>query len=114
MSKKIINKRSKGMALERKAQKELEKEGWLVQRAPGSTKWNKQVDLFGLFDLMALRYEKIKFVQVKCNRLPTEKETRQLEDFQTIWLGDMVCVEWWCYWNKGKRKTKQGWEKITI
>lgn len=50
-----MSSRSKGMKNERRAQKELEQEGWLVHRARGSTMYNREVDIFGIFDLCCLK-----------------------------------------------------------
>jgi len=54
--------RSKGNALERKAQLQLEAQGYLVERARPQIVWigpgrpiTKRVDLFGCFDLLALK-----------------------------------------------------------
>ena len=122
-----MSARSKGMMIERMAQKELEADGWLVQRAPGSTRFSKQVDLFGLFDLICILPDngewpslKRKYIQIKANRKPTREERKKLK-----WFDSHCCcsyhpespidsVEWWVYWNRGKRKSKQGWEKIII
>jgi hypothetical protein len=118
-----MNKRAKGNKYERLAQKELEGTGWLVQRAQPSYRWNKQTDLFNLFDIIALKKdERIKFIQVKANRLPSKKDIELLNKFryycyfcfgqnksECLQIGE---VEWWCYWERGKRKNKHGWEKI--
>jgi hypothetical protein len=123
-----MNKRAKGNKYELKAQRELEREGFLVQRAPPSYRWNKQTDLFRLFDIIAVKKNtRTRYIQVKANRTPTQKEKESLNGFrhycyfelpkgifkfgEVIQIGE---VEWWCYWEKGKRKNKQGWEKIVF
>lgn len=52
----MVNCRAKGFANERKAEKILEEEGWTVQRVKGSTKFAKNVDFFGLWDILAIRH----------------------------------------------------------
>jgi len=101
-----MNTRIKGRRNELKAKAELEKEGWLVQDVKGSTKWNKNVDFFGLFDLIAIKKPKltdyyefnnsatlIKFIQVKTNRKPPFKKYEEFKDkhcrfnaFVEVWV----------------------------
>ena len=68
--------RQKGNRSELRAVKELERDGWLVYRVKGPTKFNKNVDIFGLFDIIAKR--------------PLKRETKNLltspSDPDTIWL----------------------------
>ena len=46
-----MNTRSKGANAEKEAQKILQQQGYLVDRVKGSSKFNKQVDFFGIGDL---------------------------------------------------------------
>lgn len=66
-------KRAKGSRNEKKAKDLLESEGWLVERVKNCGKFQKQVDFFGLFDLIAIREGQVLLVQVKTNRKPTMK-----------------------------------------
>jgi len=79
-----MNTRVKGQRAELKAQKELKEEGWFIERAPGSTKWNKQVDLWGIFDLVGLKkidgVQKRIWAQVKCNVKPSLKPFRKFKE----------------------------------
>ena len=126
-----MNSRAKGRRIENLAKKKLESEGWSVIQVSGSTKFKKQVDFFGLFDLIAMkpdRASRIRFIQVKANKLPTKKQWNKLNEFRYHCYKEIACdgffqsahsiqigeVEWWCYWNRGKRKNKQGWEVIII
>ena len=68
-----MSKRAKGNRSERKAVKELEEDGWLVYRVKGSTKFNKNVDVFGLFDIIARKDGLTKWVQIKTNKKPVLK-----------------------------------------
>ena len=106
-----MNTRTKGNRYELRARKELEADGYAVIRAPPATKWNREVDFFGLFDLIAVKKGEKRFIQVKANQLPGSKK-HELEEFYETYLNDTDTVEWWCYWERGKRKTKQGWEKL--
>lgn len=80
-----MNSRTKGRNAENEAKDILEKSGWAVIQAPGSFKFNKQVDLLGNnFDLVCIKKSKrkslgettitdslntkIRCIQVKCNR----------------------------------------------
>ena len=74
----------KGNYYERRAKKELEKEGWLVEKAPKVLKWfsgrcvTAKHDYFGLWDLICVKNRVTKYVQVSVNRKPPEwfKEAR--------------------------------------
>ena len=48
----MVSARSKGMRNEKEFQVILESEGYVVERVKGGTKWNKQTDFFGLWDLL--------------------------------------------------------------
>lgn len=61
----MINKVAKGTAYERKCMLHLEDDGWLVDRKP-RTKFSSP-DIFGVFDIVALKVDKMKLVQVKTN-----------------------------------------------
>lgn len=69
----MVDRRAKGRRRENEVKKTLQGLGWEVYQVSGSTKWNKQVDMFGLFDLFAIKRinnkTKFKFIQVK-NRKP--------------------------------------------
>lgn len=69
-----MNTREKGNRNERKAVKELEDVGWLTYRVKGSTKFNKSVDIFGLWDIFAIaRSGAMMLIQVKTNKKPVLK-----------------------------------------
>ena len=75
-----MSNRSKGQAAEREYQKILESQGYLVERVKGSSKWNKQVDIFGVFDLVGMNHKCLIGVQVKCNR--TGGAIKKLKEFK--------------------------------
>ena len=129
----MVNTRKAGQRIELMAQHYLEQYDWIVQRAPPSQQWNKQVDLFGLFDFIAIKGRSVlttgsnghnlkscdneprmKFIQVKSGRLPTTKEKQALKAFKDEYCPVRGSVEWWCYWKRGQRKNKQRWEMMVI
>jgi len=63
--KKKINSRAKGRRKELQAAKLLEAMGYQVQLAPNPTWWNRQVDLWGCWDVAGVSAEGFIFVQVK-------------------------------------------------
>ena len=105
----MVNTRQLGARYENLAKKELEKQGWTVYRVPGSTQWSKSVDIFHLFDLFCVRYGKYRLIQIKLNKKPP------MGPYDEFWEENKcndLDIECWAFWGKGKRKSKQGWEKI--
>lgn len=66
----MVNNRIKGNRNEAQAVKDLEAQGYLVYRVKGSTKWNTNVDIFGIFDILGIRKNESLLVQVKTNVKP--------------------------------------------
>ena len=62
-----MNGVARGRYFELKAKRELEKFGWLVERAP-MTRFRH--DFFGLWDLIAVKNNRVVFIQVACRRKP--------------------------------------------
>lgn len=60
--------RIKGNKTQARAIKFLESDGWLVDKVEKTGRFTKQKDLFGLFDLVAVRPDGVLFVQVKTNQ----------------------------------------------
>ena len=81
--------RSKGNALERKAQMLLEADGYMVERARPQIVWigpgrpiNKRVDLFGCFDLLAITPTRARLIQVCADTGGhAEERRRKIEAF---------------------------------
>lgn len=65
--KRRINTREKGRKGEIKAANLLIAKGYTVQLAPKPSKFAKQNDMFGLWDLIAVGKEEVRFIQVKVN-----------------------------------------------
>jgi len=92
---------SKGKRIERKARKELEEKGWLVDSKP-KVKFHSP-DLFGHFDLIAIKKgERPKLIQVKSNKkYPSSK----LREFAEREVPDCFSCEWWSW------QDYKGWVK---
>lgn len=96
-----MSNRRKGARSEMKAVKELESDGYLVYRVKGSTKWNANVDIFGIFDIIARKEKFTRWVQVKTNNKP------KMEPFKEFF--DRYCSEYETVevWNFRDYKEKQ-------
>ena len=107
-----MNTRLKGQKSEIKCEKELTNEGWLVHRVKGSSKFNKEVDIFGLFDILAIKIEKKKqkrkWIQVKTNKKLYGKQLKPFKDFKKDYCDVMDNVEVWSWFNY------KGWFKKII
>lgn len=69
MKKKKLNTKRKGQRTVDKAIIYLINHGWtLVDKCEKTGRFVKQKDLFGLFDLVAFRYNAVCFIQVKTNQ----------------------------------------------
>ena len=68
-----MNSRAKGRRSELKTKAYLEANGWIVDLVKGSSKFNKSVDFFNLFDGIAIKKGVVLFIQVKSNRKPSLK-----------------------------------------
>lgn len=109
-----MNTRTKGRLLELRAEKELNLDGWITYRVKGTTRFNKNVDIFGEFDILAVKKGIHKYIQIKANQKPGLKDIVRLGKLHKKYFGVKTKFEWWTYWNRGKRKSKQGWEKIDL
>lgn len=98
-----------------KDEKELQFNGWTTYLVPPSRQWQKQEDIFGLFDLFCVMNldEKGKFrlIQVRTNKLPSLKPFMEFKD---EFRCDDLSVEIWVYYEKGKHKTRKGLWKWVI
>lgn len=75
-----INSKAKGNRNEKKARNILEAEGYICEKQNYTRHGNK--DLFNLWDLVAVKGGKTRWVQVKTNRLPSPAYRQLLKDFQ--------------------------------
>lgn len=70
----MINRRAKGMRVERKAVESLELQGFLVYRVRGSSnRFNLNNDIFGLFDILCCKGGETRLIQVKSSQKPNLK-----------------------------------------
>ena len=85
-----------------KAVRELRKTGWLVYRVKGSTKFNRNVDIFTLFDICAKKNKITLWLQIKSNRKPV---LTPFEDFKKKYCCKHEKCEVWVYKDyKGKKE----------
>lgn len=75
-----MNTRAKGRNAEKEFASILRKQGYLVDLVKGSTKFNKQVDFFGIGDILAINKESLLIVQVKSNT--TSGAIKKLKEFK--------------------------------
>ncbi len=104
MKKKRINTNNKGNRIQRKAIEELEVSGWLVSKAGQQRgRFTKEKDLFGLFDIVAIKRGTLLLIQLTVNKPHTHKKYIKFsEDFSNEGL------EYW-QWVWYDRK---GWKKF--
>jgi len=89
-----MNTTSKGNRRQLQARKTLEAEGWQVIKAKRSSKWDEEIDFYGLFDLCAYKDGYFRWIQVKSN--VCAKEVREkIRAFITD--GVFVTKEVWIY-----------------
>lgn len=65
-----MNARKKGNRIRLKCKKMLEANGYSVEIVEKTSRWVKQKDLWGLFDLIAIRPNVTKLIQCKTNQKP--------------------------------------------
>ena len=97
-----------------KAQKELEKEGWIVDNKRGMGRWAKNRDFFNLFDLVAVhpKYHdlKMRWISIKGHKGGSTKAHRA--DILAFPLHDETNKKELWYWAKDKKRGH--WVKIEI
>ena len=70
----MINRRAKGNRIERKVVEHLERQGFLVYRVRGSSnRFNLNNDIFGLYDILAIKPNETRLIQVKSSQKPILK-----------------------------------------
>jgi len=77
-----MNTRIKGRKAENELATLLRKQGYLIEQVKGSSKFNKSVDFFGWFDMLAVSKKNTLLVQVKSN------STNGAKKAITNWLVD--------------------------
>lgn len=93
--------RAKGRRVELKVKKWMEAQGYEVQIAPTPTRWARQTDLFGKWDLIAVSPARIIAIQVKSARNSVYGKAL---DAHRAWKCP-PCIEKWCVlWIPRKRE----------
>ena len=103
----MVNTRAKGSRIRLKCIKELEANGYLVGIVERTGKFIKIKDLFGLFDLCAIGYGQVRFIQVTCNKPHPHKPYTDFSD-KYVASNPSIVVEQHVWYDKGKEK---GWKK---
>ena len=93
----MVNTRRKGRKNELKARDFLLGLGYLVELTKNPSRFQKQQDLFGLWDLMAIRDDGILFIQVKSNRRVYGKELARYLNFPKP---PGCSLQIWTYWDR--------------
>lgn len=106
----VKNKRAKGLRNQKKIIDELENDGWLVAVVERTGRFIKVKDMFGLFDLVAIKKHKVKFIQASTNVPHTHKHLlsfaiqfahKNLEIIQFTWFDRRGFKVFNYTWNKG-------------
>jgi len=79
----MVSSRSIGMKYEREYEQVLREQGYNTQRVKGSTKWNKNVDFFGKWDILG--FNKIHWVLVQVKSQFTTKELNNLKEWCEVY-----------------------------
>lgn len=107
----MTNPRAKGRRYEKKAERELQAEGWTTYLVPPSRMWQKNQDVFFLFDIFCCQAGKFRLIQIKTNQMCSLKKYRE---FYYDNMCENLSCEVWCYYQLGKSKTYKGWRKVII
>ena len=92
----------------------MQSDGWLTYRVKGSTRFNRNVDIFGLFDLVCVfpctggKPPRRKWIQVKNNKRVYGKALIPFLDFRRDYCDDNDSVEIWTW------RGRKGWEIRTL
>jgi len=90
------------------AQKELEKEGWIVDNKSGMGRWARNRDFWNVFDLVARRYgQPLRWISIKGTMGITKAH---LKDVQNCWLPKGNKKEIWAR----SRSKKKYWCKKEV
>ena len=95
----MVNTYLKGWRTVRKGRNKLEEDKWVTADVENKGRFIKEKDLFGLFDVIAIKAGKTKLIQFKTNRMPSFKPYLKFaKDYPQF------DVEIWCWVNyKGWR-----------
>jgi len=97
---------SKGAKHEREAVKQLEEQGWIAFKPQKTSRYGTQ-DIFNMWDIVAIKKNKLRFVQVKTNS--TAGFLKKLN----LWKYDheIKDVSWELWVRQDLRNNKEKWRK---
>lgn len=99
-----MSSRRKGQRTERKAQKNLENNGWNVYKCQLGSKYTKN-DAYGITDIIATQpRQPVRFIQIKTNNSNKANMYKEKAP-QILPLQGFATFELWIWWNY------KGWEK---
>lgn len=117
----VTSSRKRGNELERRAQKELEADGFLTDRARPDLRWigpgrciSKKTDLLGAFDVLAVDQTHIRFIQVCEDSGGHAAERRKKVEAIAGRFPGHVALELWRWRSEGRKKDGghgRGWIK---
>ena len=109
----MVNLRLKGQRNEKKCEDELINDGWECIRVHNSgNKFQKRVDFFGLWDVIALKQGHLRFIQVKTNNSPAKH--KYLEWLEPHRCNPFIRAEIWIWYEAYKSSKYKGWRKIVL
>ena len=89
----MANNYQKGVRNRKKCIDYFELRGWKVAKVETHNKYSKETDLFGLFDLIAIKGDNIRFIQVTSNTPHTHKNYKKFKQqhniggiYQFVWI----------------------------
>ncbi|MAH50055.1 hypothetical protein CMI37_29820 [Candidatus Pacearchaeota archaeon] len=98
----MVNTYRKGWKTVNEGRKMLVKDGWVTADVEAKGRFIKQKDLFGLFDVIAIKPNRTKLIQFKTNQMPSYKPyhifAKEYPQFE---------VEIWCKINYKGWRIKQ-------
>ena len=105
-----MSNRSKGNKAEHEYELIEQSKGRITYRVKGSTMFNKNVDIFNIFDILSIDSKtKEKFwIQVKSNKKLYEPEKERLTGFKEKYFNESDKIVW------ANRKDYEGWEELII
>ena len=99
----MVNPRQKGYRTQCKAIAALEEQGFLVGVVERTGRFIKVKDLFGLYDLIAIKKGECHFVQVTSNRPHSHKE---YQEFSKVYHNNGIQYWQWVHYDR------KGWVKF--
>lgn len=100
----------KEATLFKKVKEILQKQGWVYWNPP-KVRWKREKDIFGCFDLIAVRKNMVRFIQITTftNMRTREKKVRKFLTENSLSL----FAEVWA-WHRGTKKLRKGFRKVKV